>query len=714
MSIISRLSVVLGLDTAEFNAGLGKAEQGVNKFGAMSGAMKASILAAGAAFVATARQAIVFADAINDVAKANEVSVSKVLEFSQALSVSGGKADDVSKIFANFTNKIDEAASGSQDMRDKFAKLGITLKDLQNLDMAQLFEKALKGLSQMPDTITRNALAFDTLGKGVKGVDIKGLNDEFQRINGTLESSDEKFAKIGDAIDNLDRLSTKIKTDMANNIAEPVSIAVGLLNSFYDTLKTGNGILEEAGKKLEKYGLTWKNIFFSNAMQTMEMGKIFAQIKNKDAAGGFSPMDQTQVTPSILKSDATTPKRIIEKTKEQIAAEEKLKKEIEGQSTALQQQINSIRLQTAELGGAASMAEKLKLEFDKGGKYHTQANTELAKQAMLVARAYDSQKDLVEAQKQAVQQAIYKNQLEMQDREARAQDAASQAIQKANFDYELSRQVESIELQKQRSKLEADIAGYSDTQRQKMLALFDLEREIIRLKERNYFISEEQVRAYRSASVALIEQEEITRRTANSFSAGWDRAYENFKERAMDSAQMGSRAFQNMTQSMETALDRFVKTGKLSFKELTASIIQDLISIQLRAQATGFFQSIFDNIGGLFGSAGGVPMNTPSFESYYNMPRFANGGTPPLNAPSLVGENGPELFVPRTSGTIVPNTQLSSMMMPPQQIIYNAPVIENMNAIDTQTGVQFLARNKDTIWSAYQSASRGMPMQRGG
>jgi hypothetical protein len=29
-----------------------------------------------------------------------------------------------------------------------------------------------------------------------------------------------------------------------------------------------------------------------------------------------------------------------------------------------------------------------------------------------------------------------------------------------------------------------------------------------------------------------------------------------------------------------------------------------------------------------------------------------------LNVPSLVGENGPELFVPKQAGTIVPNEQL--------------------------------------------------------
>lgn len=37
---------------------------------------------------------------------------------------------------------------------------------------------------------------------------------------------------------------------------------------------------------------------------------------------------------------------------------------------------------------------------------------------------------------------------------------------------------------------------------------------------------------------------------------------------------------------------------------------------------------------------------------------FANGGRPPVGRPSMVGERGPELFVPGTSGTIIPNHAL--------------------------------------------------------
>ena len=40
---------------------------------------------------------------------------------------------------------------------------------------------------------------------------------------------------------------------------------------------------------------------------------------------------------------------------------------------------------------------------------------------------------------------------------------------------------------------------------------------------------------------------------------------------------------------------------------------------------------------------------------------FANGGRPPVGRASIVGERGPELFVPDRAGTIIPNNQLSGM-----------------------------------------------------
>ena len=43
---------------------------------------------------------------------------------------------------------------------------------------------------------------------------------------------------------------------------------------------------------------------------------------------------------------------------------------------------------------------------------------------------------------------------------------------------------------------------------------------------------------------------------------------------------------------------------------------------------------------------------------FKNLPTFANGGKPPVGRASIVGERGPELFVPSTAGTIIPNHSL--------------------------------------------------------
>ena len=45
----------------------------------------------------------------------------------------------------------------------------------------------------------------------------------------------------------------------------------------------------------------------------------------------------------------------------------------------------------------------------------------------------------------------------------------------------------------------------------------------------------------------------------------------------------------------------------------------------------------------------------PGSSLFSALPGFANGGRPPVGRPSIVGERGPELFVPSRAGTIVPN-----------------------------------------------------------
>ena len=54
-------------------------------------------------------------------------------------------------------------------------------------------------------------------------------------------------------------------------------------------------------------------------------------------------------------------------------------------------------------------------------------------------------------------------------------------------------------------------------------------------------------------------------------------------------------------------------------------------------------------------------LKSTSLGIFSNLPTFAAGGRPPVGRPSIVGERGPELFVPSTAGTIIPNHKMGGM-----------------------------------------------------
>lgn len=166
--------------------------------------------------------------------------------------------------------------------------------------------------------------------------------------------------------------------------------------------------------------------------------------------------------------------------------------------------------------------------------------------------------------------------------------------------------------------------------------------------------------------------------------------------------------------SMGNAVETFVKTGKFAFKDFTKSVILDIIAIAAKAQMLKMFSGFGGLMGSLF-SAGTGGGGTTDFlnagVSYAGIGLHASGGSVTGGSPTIVGERGAELFVPNTSGTIIPAGQFNSGMSG-TTINYNGAYIESMSAIDTQSGVQFLMKNKDSVFAANQSASRGLPKSR--
>ncbi|WP_236202469.1 phage tail tape measure protein [Pseudomonas carnis] len=80
------------------------------------------------------------------------------------------------------------------------------------------------------------------------------------------------------------------------------------------------------------------------------------------------------------------------------------------------------------------------------------------------------------------------------------------------------------------------------------------------------------------------------------WSNGARSAFQNYAEQAADVAGQSKSLFINAFSNMEDGIIQFVKTGKLSFKDLADSIIADLIRIQVQQAAVGIFGTIFSGM----------------------------------------------------------------------------------------------------------------------
>ncbi|AWM37015.1 hypothetical protein GobsT_50850 [Gemmata obscuriglobus] len=87
---------------------------------------------------------------------------------------------------------------------------------------------------------------------------------------------------------------------------------------------------------------------------------------------------------------------------------------------------------------------------------------------------------------------------------------------------------------------------------------------------------------------------------------------------------------------------------------------------------------------------------------------FADGGSPPVGLPSVVGERGPEIFVPRTAGTIVPNHNLGGTTVIVQQTIQvNPGVPELINARIREAAPVIAAQAQAAVFSEMQKGGAG-------
>ena len=196
---------------------------------------------------------------------------------------------------------------------------------------------------------------------------------------------------------------------------------------------------------------------------------------------------------------------------------------------------------------------------------------------------------------------------------------------------------QTIALLKNISAMEAKLAGKEEE--------FNMEQRINELKERFGELDAQQI-------IDLIKQEELLKKKVEIMT----KQEEIAKKINGAFKQIGEDIGTGITDALVGAIE-----GTRTLGEAAKSIINDLASSLLRLGVQMALTGLFGGtkIGGFLG--------------------FANGGRPPVGRASIVGEKGPELFIPKTSGTIIPNNQIGGA---------GGGIVNNINVNVSAEGMQ--------------------------
>ena len=743
-------------------ASMDKLGSGVSELNGLWKQMGGSLAIGSVGMAALIAQTAAFADRIQDLADGLGISTGFALQFNDALMKAGSSGEAATKILGKLFDNIDKAREGNQENVDQFRALGISFSEIKELKPEDAIRRVVASLAELQeqDTIKYVAELRKQLGKGGLGLDMGEVNAIIQGGVGAFEKYGEGIKQVSKVKDQLTASMNNLMIAFARMIgpfAHEGTVSVekftgalaGLATYFVASKVIAFSVaiteLVVAMRAATAAGAAF-NIMASGsplmlALKLAAMGTAFVIYQKETGSGPFKAPpstynDKEVGDPTAMPTAAELDKFKNDKTKadEYTVAE---------RAAAIGLQTERIKtLNTEAKNGIAYVDTFLKSIVDVGtasGDQLEQLKTkraELQKQykdnptllGLELGKLKEQEKQIISNTRYTIGKLQYEKQLADLTQEQSRQEGYRTGLVKMSEDeaklrlesakVALSIQEREIDNQSELNKLRLDgsatLVGVAKTM---VMESLETQRSLDKLKAQLESLPEyidmpeemlsKEAKANNDRIDAIkaqmsFEQDRHNLKMANlqneqSFEFGFTNAMATYIDNTNNLAKQGSDAFNSMTSNMNSALDNFVKTGKLSFKSLARSIIQDLIAIQLKASANSIFKSLFG--GGFMNDKGGMEVAGSL--------GFADGGSPPVGRASIVGERGPELFVPSGSGTIIPNGAMQGMGG-------STNVTNNyINAIDTKSFEERLYGSSNAIWAANQYANKSLAVNRG-
>lgn len=720
-------------------------QQAVDKLKNSLGGLGSTI--AGIGFAAFANSVIQMADAVSDLAAATGLAVGEIAAFGGALQQAGGKAADANKMIAAFFQSIDKAASGNEATQKALERVGITFQDLGNLSEKDLLAKALNSLKEMGPGAERTAAGMEVLGKSFRNIDPKTLADAF--ASGDFTKAQDALIKMGNLADSL--AGNMYTLQMAG--AQVFSDMLSSLEPFIGKLEEGRLSFEQAEKVIKAVGIGIAVAFGAKtvativqivavvrALTTALKGTVVVQTAlvalsgprgwamiaggavaaaaavyglNKALEGTNDEMAKATGGGTDAGTAPTGPKR---KTQFYSDEEQKARQQalVTAQQATMQMKLqndeaNKLRQITIDtVGMESSFAGLIKSNADARAKAATEVQDLESKIQVEQAKGRGTNQAVIAQYREQItlKQKQLGATLQLNKAEFDAMNAQQRFVTSVNTDAMLASRQLDLDLMKQQIDFGTAITLQDQTQL-KILALqteeakkrIDLEKELTLARASGNTIAIDDVNKRMAADTSyydnrrkLIEQDAAKQiATRDDVAKGVEKAMEQIA-RSMDPIKLAEEATLGLFSKMNDAITQLVTTGKTSFADLARSFGQMILQMVLKQQAAkaasaagGFLTDLFS---GLF---------------------KAEGGPVKGNQPYIVGEQGPELFVPPSAGKIIPNNQMGSKGVASGAVsapITNTYITNNISALDSRSVAQLFAENRRTLLGTMQMAQK--------
>jgi len=570
---------------------------------------------AGAKFTGLVRDAIDAADQLNKLSQKVGVTVEALSELQYAGKLADVGTEALGTGLRKLAVNLQEGAAGSKEAQQVFQAVGIAVQDLGKLSPDQALGRIADAFANAADGAGKTAIAVKLFGKS--GADLIPLLN--QGAAGLREAGDEarRFglvisadtARAAEAFnDNLTRLGS-VTTAFANDLAERV---LPTLKRFTDELVAGQRVFGSLGSAL--FTIATTNPFASTAENIrsarQDIERLTAQLQRIPASG-------YRLRESVAGDLADAKQRL------------EYYKEIQRMRIApVDDSMRDAR--DLALRGRDAPKGQLSLPGAAGGGGGGSARDGTQRIAALGAQMVLDQL----------------NDLEKQARRIMAE--AEQARKETEAEIERGIQVGPIEAERQMLAAQQRLQSLmSQTKSGQRNAVYDDLKFLNEAFDNSKLSADELGEAYVVLRERLEQIDKGVKDTTPGFKIFADDAITQMREIENAIRRVGS----TVTDELVAAFQK----GRLDVSKIISAILTDLARLQIQRAIT---TPLFNALGGLFGAGVGAKASTPTPAGtpFANpLPGKAIGGPVAASAAYLVGERGPEIFIPNGAGRIVPN-----------------------------------------------------------